>query len=194
MENDIKQIAERLSEQEIISAIESILFVSADPIYFEELSRLFAISKCQLHDMLLNEELRCNEQGRGVTIIVTDETVQMVSNKKYDDFVVEYLQPSQTKSFSQSMIETLSIVAYRQPITRSEIDIIRGIRSEYSVTQLLKQGFITEVGRKDVLGRPMMFGTTDKFLRKFGLHSIEELPDFNQFCELSIDAENAMQE
>ena len=84
------------------------------------------------------------------------------------------------------MIETLTIIAYRQPITRSEIDAIRGIRSEYSVSQLLKQGFIQECGRKDVLGRPMLFGTTDKFLRKFALHSLEDLPEFEKFSEIDI--------
>ena len=77
---------------------------------------------------------------------------------------------------SDSMMETLSVIAYRQPVTRADIEAVRGVRCEYSVSQLLKQGFICELGRKDCVGRPMLFGTTDAFLRKFGLHSLDELP------------------
>lgn len=178
-----------LSDMELASAVESILFVSGEPVYFDELARLFNRDKKDIRDMMSKLEQKYIEYKRGVILTVTDETVQMVSNGIYDDFVVEFLQPTQTRNFSQSMIETLTIVAYKQPVTRSEIDAIRGIRSEYSVTQLIKQGFIQECGRKDVLGRPMMFGTTDKFLRKFGLHSLDELPDFEKFSEADVLSE-----
>lgn len=189
MEENLSNITERaknLSDSELLNCIESILFVSGEPVYFEELSRLFGRSKDELRKLLSEAEAKCREEKRGVMLYVTEDSVQLVSNKEYDGFIVEFLQPTQTKSFSQSMIETLTIIAYRQPITRSEIDAIRGIRSEYSVSQLLKQGFIQECGRKDVLGRPMLFGTTDKFLRKFALHSLEDLPEFEKFSEMDI--------
>lgn len=189
MEENLSNITERaknLSDSELLNCIESILFVSGEPVYFEELSRLFGRSKDDLRALLSETETKCRDEKRGVMLYVTEESVQLVSNKEYDEFIVEFLQPTQTKSFSQSMIETLTIIAYRQPITRSEIDAIRGIRSEYSVSQLLKQGFIQECGRKDVLGRPMLFGTTDKFLRKFALHSLEDLPEFEKFSEIDI--------
>lgn len=189
MEENLSNITERaknLSDSELLNCIESILFVSGEPVYFEELSRLFGRSKDELRKLLSEAEAKCREEKRGVMLYVTEDSVQLVSNKEYDEFIVEFLQPTQTKSFSQSMIETLTIIAYRQPITRSEIDAIRGIRSEYSVSQLLKQGFIQECGRKDVLGRPMLFGTTDKFLRKFALHSLEDLPEFEKFSVMDI--------
>ena len=175
-----------LNDDELLHAIECILFVAGDPVYIEELTRLFSADRAHIYGLLKDAEERMCDEGRGVLFSVTESTVQLVSNKAYDDIVVEFLQPAQIKSFSQSMLETLTIVAYRQPVTRSEIDGIRGIRSEYSVTQLIKQGFITECGRKDVVGRPMLFCTTDKFLRKFGLRSLEELPDFEKFSELAL--------
>ncbi len=184
--NNITEHAKKLSDSELLNCIEGILFVSGEPVYFEELSRLFGRSKDELRTLLSAAEAKCREEKSGVMLYVTEDSVQLVSNKEYDEFIVEFLQPTQTKSFSQSMIETLTIIAYRQPITRSEIDAIRGIRSEYSVSQLIKQGFIQECGRKDVLGRPMLFGTTDKFLRKFALHSLEDLPEFEKFSEMDI--------
>ena len=189
MEENLSNVTERaknLSDSELLNCIESILFVSGEPVYFEELSRLFGRGKDDLRTLLSEAEAKCREEKRGVMLYVTEESVQLVSNKEYDEFIVEFLQPTQTKSFSQSMIETLTIIAYRQPITRSEIDAIRGIRSEYSVSQLLKQGFIQECGRKDVLGRPMLFGTTDKFLRKFALRSLEDLPEFEKFSGMDL--------
>ena len=81
------------------------------------------------------------------------------------------------------MLETLSIIAYRQPVTRSDIEAVRGVRCDYSVSQLLKLGLIQEMGRKDSVGRPMTFGTTDAFLRQFGIHSIQELPEYGVFSE-----------
>ena len=82
------------------------------------------------------------------------------------------------------MLETLAIVAYRQPVTRSEIEAVRGVRCEYAVSQLQKLGLIEPVGRRDTVGKPVLLGTTDKFLRKFGLHSLEELPEFSRFSQL----------
>lgn len=87
------------------------------------------------------------------------------------------LNPVQRKTLSQASLEVLSIIAYKQPITRAEIEEIRGVKCDYSVMWLLQKGLIEEVGRKDTIGRPMLFGTTDLFLRHFGLSSISELPE-----------------
>ena len=89
---------------------------------------------------------------------------------------------SQTE-FDKHLLETLAIVAYRQPVTRADIEAVRGVRCEYAVTQLQKLGLIVQVGRRDTVGKPALFGTTDQFLRQFGLHSLEELPEFLRFSE-----------
>jgi len=82
---------------------------------------------------------------------------------------------------SQAALETVSIIAYRQPVTRADVEAIRGVRCDYAVTQLQKLGLITEVGRRDVVGRPALFGTTDRFLRQFGIHNVEEMPDYPRY-------------
>jgi segregation and condensation protein B len=116
------------------------------------------------------------DENRGILLHVTDETAQLVSNRAFIEQVERLMQPVQKKSVSQSMLETLAIVAYRQPVTRSEIESVRGVRCEYAVAQLQKLNLIQAIGRKDVIGKPMLYGTTDEFLRKFGLHNLSELP------------------
>lgn len=100
--------------------------------------------------------------------------MQLVSNKEYTRYVEELVQPVQSKSFSQSMLETLSVIAYRQPVTKADIEAVRGVRCEYAVGQLMKLGMIRELGRKNVVGRPMLLGTTDAFLRHFGIRTLSD--------------------
>ena len=103
----------------------------------------------------------------------------LTNNRYICDWVAEceaLLQPEQKRNVSQSILETLAVIAYKQPCTRSEIEAVRGVRCEYAVSQLQKLGLIAAVGRKDVIGKPMLYATTDTFLHKFGLHNLSELP------------------
>ena len=172
-----------MEKNELMAAIECILFVSGDPVPLIQLQRTLDITDLEMQPLIREMEEKMNRDERGICLYVTEDTVQLVSNKKYAGFVEAFLQPAQTKNFSQAMLETLSIIAYKQPVTRAEIEAVRGVRCEYSVTQLLKQGLICELGRKDVIGRPMLFGTTDAFLRRFGLHSLSELPPCREEAE-----------
>ena len=175
-------------QDERFSAIECILFVSGEPVSVLQLRQALAVTDIEIYSILSQMKEQFMQEERGIQLYCTEETVQLVSNPKYAQYVQDLLQPAQTKSFSQAMLETLSVVAYKQPVTRSDIEAIRGVRCDYSVSQLLKLGLIKELGRKDAIGRPMLFGTTDAFLRQFGLHSLDELPEFEQFSTLS-DAE-----
>lgn len=167
-----------MTQNELFSIIECILFVAGEPVPIVQLQEALALTKLQMQPLLAEMEQKYREEGRGIQLFITDDAVQMMSNREYISYVEAVLQPIETKSFSKSVLETLSIVAYKQPVTRSEIEAIRGVRCEYSVAQLLKQGLICEVGRKNTVGRPVLLGTTDVFLREFGLHSIYELPDY----------------
>ena len=169
-------------QDERYSAIECILFVSGEPVSLVQLQRALDITGIEMNAIIHNMEKQYRQEERGIQLYITDDTVQLVSNKKYASYVEELLQPAQTKSFTQAMLETLSIVAYKQPVTRADIEAVRGVRCDYSVSQLLKLGLIRELGRRDSVGRPMMFGTTDAFLRQFGLHSIEELHEYGAFA------------
>jgi segregation and condensation protein B len=174
-----------MDQQKMFNIIECILFVAGEPVSAVELQRALDVTQIEIQSVLDNMEKRYREEGRGIQIYRTEETVQLVSNRDYAQVVEELLQPAQTKSFSQAMLETLSVIAYKQPVTRSDIEAIRGVRCDYSVAQLLKLNMIREVGRKDAVGRPMMFGTTDGFLRHFGLHTLKELPAFEEFLDNS---------
>ncbi len=161
---------------ERFGAIECILFVSGDPVPMVQLQRALGTTQIEFEYLLRAMDELYRSEKRGVQLYMTGDTVQLVSNREYASLVQELLQPVQDKSFSQAMLETLSVVAYRQPVTRTDIENVRGVRCEYAVSQLLKIGMIQELGRKNVIGRPMLFGTTDAFLRHFGLHDIAELP------------------
>ncbi|MEL7608545.1 MAG: SMC-Scp complex subunit ScpB [Bacillota bacterium] len=169
------------------AAIESILFAAGDPVSLEELRRVLNLTKLEVELLLSDMAREFEQEQRGILLFLTPESVQLTSNPLYASSVMEYLQPTQQKSISQAMLETLSIIAYKQPVTRADIEAIRGVRCEYSVGQLLKQGLIRELGRKDAVGRPMLFGTTDSFLRLFGLHSLSELPKLNELDEVEAE-------
>lgn len=171
--------------------IECLLFVAGDPVAVSELARVLELSKTETYALLTEMETVYRADGRGIQLLVTEESAQLISNREFIDAVERLLQPQKTRSVSQSMLETLAVVAYRQPVTRADIEDVRGVRCEYAVSQLQKLGFIAAVGRRDTPGKPVLFGTTDKFLRHFGLHGVDELPDFAQFSDLAIreDAE-----
>ncbi len=174
---------------ERFGAIECILFVSGDPVSMVQLQRALAVTEIELNYLLRSMDALYREQKRGVLLYMTDDTVQLVSNREYAPLIEQMMQPVQEKSFSQAMLETLSVVAYRQPVTRADIENVRGVRCEYAVSQLLKLGMICELGRKNVLGRPMLFGTTDAFLRHFGLHSLSDLPPLAYGAEETMPGE-----
>ena len=169
-----------MEKNELYGAVESVLFVAGEPLPKAELARVFELSELELNIALAELETELEANKRGVRLFTTDDTVQLVTAPENNEWLIKLLAPPQEKNLSDSMMETLSVIAYRQPVTRADIEAVRGVRCEYAVAQLLKQGFIKELGRKDVVGRPMLFGTTDAFLRRFGLHSIEELPPMPQ--------------
>ena len=161
---------------ERFGAIECILFVSGDPVPIIELQRAIGVTDIEMEHIIRSMDELYKKEKRGVQLFITPETMQLVSNKEYAKYVEELVQPVQAKSFSQAMLETLSVIAYRQPLTRADIEAVRGVRCEYAVSQLMKMGMIRELGRKNVVGRPMLLGTTDAFLRHFGIRSLNELP------------------
>lgn len=165
-----------LEYDERMGAIECILFVSGDPVPIIELQRAIGVTDIEMEHIIRSMDELYKSQKRGVQLFITAETMQLISNKEYSRYVEELVQPVQARSFSQAMLETLSVIAYRQPVTRADIEAVRGVRCEYAVSQLMKLGMIKELGRKNVIGRPMLLGTTDAFLRHFGISSLNELP------------------
>ena len=117
--------------------------------------------------------------------------MQLATRPDYAKYVEKLLQPVQKQSLSQAVMETLAVIAYRQPVTKAEIELIRGVKCDYSVQMLVSRGLIEEVGRKEALGRPILYGTTDAFLRHFCLTSLGDLPeiDFSALAQRIAEAE-----
>lgn len=169
---------EKISELTLRNRIECMLFVAGDPVAIAELARVLDLPTPKTRNLLSEMEYAYRVNERGVQLLVTADTAQLVSNRSYIEDVKKLINPDETKNVSQSLLETLAVIAYRQPVTRSDVERVRGVRCDYAVTQLQKLGLIVEVGRKDVVGHPTLFGTTDKFLRQFGIHGLEEMPNF----------------
>ena len=159
------------------SVILSLLFTAGEPVPLAELSRVLELSPEQVkaHTDALMERLK-NEKA-GVVLRYINDSAQLATDPENAPYIQKLLQTTKTMSFSQSLLETLSIIAYKQPVTRAEIEAIRGVRCEYSVSALLRLDMIREVGRREVVGRPALFGTTEKFLMHFNLSSLDDLPE-----------------
>jgi segregation and condensation protein B len=163
-------------EKKKAAIIECMLFVAGEPVLITEIARVLEQDEASVKALLYEMETTYRDEGRGICLLATDDTAQLISNRDYIHYIEALLQPEQKKTVSQSILETLAVVAYKQPVTRAEIESVRGVRCEYAVSQLQKLGLIAAVGRKDVIGKPMLYATTDTFLHKFGLHNLSELP------------------
>lgn len=165
-----------MDTKEIEAVLEAILFVAGEPVELSELVRALQITRMELEEALSGMEREMDKRGRGLCLKRFGQHVQLSTKGEMAQYVEKLLQPVQKQSLSQSALETLAVVAYRQPVTRLEIEAVRGVKCDYSVQSLTQKGLIEQVGRKEVVGRPMLYGTTDKFLAHFGLGSLEDLP------------------
>ena len=156
--------------------IEAILFVAGEAVRLEELARALNLPVNQVEKALEEIKNEYDYEQRGFCLKRFGRQVQLATRALYADDVVRLLQPVQKQSLSQAAMETLAVVAYRQPVTKAEVEEIRGVKCDYSLHSLTVKNLIQEVGRKDTLGRPILYGTTDAFLDHFGISSLEELP------------------
>ena len=160
----------------------SILFVAGQGIELEDIASKLNISTDKLKAEI--EELKKKYSAPcGINIITYKNKVQLSSNPEYSDFIADVLNPIKEKALTKAALETMAIIAYKQPITRLEIESIRGVSSDYAVQVLLGHNLIEVVGRKDVVGKPLLFGTTDEFLKRFDLQSLDDLPNYESLLE-----------
>jgi segregation and condensation protein B len=165
-----------LTDEQLRSVVESLLFVAGRPLQAAELRRLLAVDEKRLRAAIAVLADECERAGRGVRIQRTSDAVQLVSAPENARYVAMLLGlPTQAK-LTTAALETLAVVAYRQPISRSQIEFIRGVNSDRALASLIQYGLVVEVGRAATVGRPALFGTTPEFLGQFGLTSIEALP------------------
>lgn len=172
-----------LTEQ--ISAVEAVLFASGEPVAVQALIEMLGVTAREFEPVLQGLALRYDED-RGVRLMRFDDSLQLCTCPQYMDLIEKVLQPVRKQTLTQAALETLAVVAYRQPVTRMEIEQIRGVQCDRAVATLLHHGLIAEVGRKESIGRPILYGTTEKFLQHFALTSLEALP---RLAQVKVDEE-----
>lgn len=163
--------------------IESILFVAGDGVEYFDISDKLGVTVEEVEAAI--EKLKADHERveSGIQIITYNKKAQLCSNSNYAEQVSEVLNPIKEKALTKAVLETAAIIAYKQPITRLEIEEVRGVNSDYAINNLIENKLIEVVGRKDAIGKPLLFGTTDEFLKRFTLNSLEDLPDYEELLE-----------
>ena len=160
--------------------IEAILFVAGEAVAVRDLARALQTGEKEIRETINNLKDEYDFEQRGFILKRFGDKVQLATRPMYSGDVVRLLQPVQQQSLSQAAMETLAVVAYKQPVTRAEVEQIRGVKCDYSLQSLMLKGLIREAGRKDTIGRPILFCTTDEFLSHFGLEDLNGLPPMPQ--------------
>ena len=161
---------------ELAKIIEAILFVSGEPVQLGAIARALEVTELEVSAAADELASDYDYNRRGICLKRFGSHIQLSTRPDYAPQIEKLLQPIQKQSLSQAALETLAVVAYKQPVTRLDIEAVRGVKCDYSVQSLMNKGLIEEVGRKETLGRPILYGTTDAFLSHFGLTSLEDLP------------------
>ena len=167
----------------IKSVIESLLFVSGEPLSIRDLHNNMGISSKIIEEVITEMYEDYENENRGIKLISINGEYQLVSKAQNSDSVQKLLKKNKRQSLSQASLESLAIVAYKQPITRIDIDEIRGVKSDSALQRLIERDLIKDRGRLEVPGRPILFGTTKEFLRQFGLKNLDELPSLDLYKE-----------
>jgi len=180
------------SVQDVERAVEAILFAAGHPVKYEKLSEVIGLPQRDLRNLIAH--MAEGYRDRGIQLLLYPDTCQLTTKEIFSPYVREALGIKRGGNLSASSLEVLAVVAYNQPVTRSYVDIVRGVDSSYAVTSLLDKGLIEAVGRLDAPGRPMLYGTTDKFLRVFGLSSLADLPETEALGVAAAQTEGAILE
>lgn len=175
--------------------IEAILFTMGESVELGKIAAAIEQDQETTKKIIQSMIKRYDKEDRGIRILELDNSYQMGTKKEMYEYLIRIAKQPKKHVLSDILLETLSIIAYKQPITKIEIEKIRGVKSDHAVNKLVEYNLITEIGRLDAPGRPLLFGTTEEFLRAFGVQSIDELPVVNQeqFEEFKAEAQEEVQ-
>ena len=171
---------EKVSIKELEAVIEAILFTMGEAVEVERIAAAVEHDEDTIRRLIRNMMTRYEEEDRGIRIIELDGSFQLCTKPEMYEYLIKVAHVPKKHVLTDVMLETLSIIAYKQPITRIEIEKIRGVKCDHAVNKLIEYNLICEAGRLDAPGRPILFATTEEFLRYFGIESLEELPILNQ--------------
>ncbi len=170
---------EAITLEKVTAAIEAILFAAGHPVEYQKLSEVLGLSVKDVKNMVeaMSRDYNSEKSSRGVLLLTYPDTCQFATKEEFLPYIREALGIKRGGNLSNSTMEALAVVAYNQPVTRAYVDAVRGVDSSYAMTSLIDKGLIESLSRLDAPGRPMLYTTTDKFLRVFGLSSLEDLPE-----------------
>lgn len=170
-----------MSEINYKSVIESILFASGEAVSAKKISQVLDLPLNWTKEIIRDLMLQYNQIDRGIHIIEVNDSYQLASNRDNSPYLEKMFKTSKAKGLTQSALEVLAIIAYKQPITKGEIDYIRGVKSDKALQSLLDRELVVEKGRLERIGKPIIYGTTEMFLKSFNFKSVKELPDITSF-------------
>lgn len=175
--------------------IEAILFAMGETVEISKLAELIEKPVKETKAILKEMEEMYQGKERGISLLYLEDKVQLCTKGDYYEYLIKIARTPKKHVLTDTLLETLSIIAYKQPVTRTEIERVRGVSCDHAVNKLLEYGLITELGRMDAPGRPLLFGTTEQFLRSFGVKSLEDLPEIStlQIEEFRNQAEEEIQ-
>lgn len=165
------------NKKELENVVEGILFVSGQGVKIEDISSKLKVSDDDVRQAI--ENLKEKHKDDGINVITYSSSAQLSSNPKYFEDISTVLNPIKEKLLTKATLETVAIIAYKQPVTRLDIERVRGVNSDYAIQVLMNFKLVQILGRKNTVGKPLLFGTTDEFLKKFNLQSIKDLPDYD---------------
>lgn len=165
--------------KKIEAAIEAILFSAGESVDVSRIAKAIGHDVHTTEKIIRNMMLKYYEEDRGIKIIELESSFQMCTKQEFYEYLVEIALQPKKATLTEVMLETLSIIAYKQPVTKTEIEKIRGVKCDHAINKLVEYNLVQELGRLDAPGRPILFGTTEEFLRNFGVESTENLPVIN---------------
>lgn len=183
------------NQKKIEGAIEALLFAMGSSVELSALAKAIGHDQETTRKIVRNMMLNYQEEGRGIKIIELENSFQMCTKEEYYEYLVNMALQPKKAVLSDVMLETLSIIAYKQPVTKIEIEKIRGVKCDHAVSKLIEYNLVQEVGRLDAPGKPILLGTTEEFLRNFGVQGLDELPEIDpvQMEDFKAEAEEEIQ-
>jgi segregation and condensation protein B len=184
-----------MDRESLEAAVEAILFAMGEAVPAADIAQVLALSVEETKQLIRNMMERYNSGERGIQIVELEDSFQMCTKPSMYDYLIQMTHRPKKHSLSDVALETLSIIAYKQPVTRAEIEKIRGVNSDRAINRLVEYNLVCEAGRLDAPGKPILFGTTEEFLRTFGVRSAEELPvpDPEKVEEFKLEAEEEVE-
>ncbi len=168
-----------MNDNKLQAVLEAILFSMGESVEISKLAEVCEADVKTVKKVLEKLEQEYEAENRGIKLVYFDKAVQLCTKPEMYDFLIKIAKSPRKLSLTDTVLETLSIIAYKQPVTRAEVERIRGVNCDHAINKLLEYELITELGRMDAPGRPLLFGTTEQFLRSFGVKSLDELPSLN---------------